>query len=356
MGMSSMTTWDESVRTDLLILHTCRSKNKAVWAVLFASGLIFWIVSALTVRAAPVLSVTPSGLIAAVNALRASQGLAPYKVDSGLMSYAQEHTEYMARMDQGTHRHSDGSMPSDRGVTENVASGSEGFLTTELIIYTIWADPVHGRTMTGYSSGSVGAGVASNGENTYVSLDVRPSGSTAGTSNSGGSGASGKQGSTAVALIAPVVTSTPRPDGSVVHVVGYGQSLWQIAITYGVHIDDIRILNGLPAGSTTIYEGQKLIIRPVGSVTPIATASPTRPTTTSSLIPEPAATRRSPTATHPVQKYTVTPTRTLIPAPTITPAPSFTSAISLDSRTVLVGAIFFAAAALFVVFLLSFRK
>ena len=331
-------------------------KNKVLVVLFLASSLLFLGLVALPARAAPLQSITPADIIAAVNALRASQGLAPYQVDGGLMSYAQEHAEYMANINRGTHQHSDGSTPSDHGVTENVAGGTDGYLTTNVIIYTIWADSVHRHTMTGYSAGSVGAGVASNGKNVFVSLNVRPSGAAVGSPNSGSSGSTGKSASTAVVLIAPVVTSTPRPDGSIVHVVGYGQSLWQIAITYGVHIDDIRALNGLPAGSTTIYEGQKLIIFPAGSVTPQMTALPTLPAATSSPLPEPTATRRLPAATSPTPTKTPKPTQTLTLTPVNTAMPLFSGSFHLDSHSVLVGAIFIAAGALFIVFLLSFRK
>ena len=37
----------------------------------------------------------------------------------------------------------------------------------------------------------------------------------------------------------PVSLATARPDGDVVHEVKYGQTLWSIAIEYGVKIEDI---------------------------------------------------------------------------------------------------------------------
>jgi len=44
------------------------------------------------------------------------------------------------------------------------------------------------------------------------------------------------------------------------HEVQYGQTLWAIAIEYGVKIDEIRALNNL--GSTIeIYQGNRLLIR-----------------------------------------------------------------------------------------------
>jgi LysM repeat protein len=54
----------------------------------------------------------------------------------------------------------------------------------------------------------------------------------------------------------------------VIHQVQSGQSLWSIAIKYGVKIDSIRRLNNIsPEG--TIYMGQKLIIKSPGSNTPM---------------------------------------------------------------------------------------
>ncbi len=197
-------------------------------------------------------TLSAAAVIAEVNTLRASQGLAPYKVDSGLMAIAQEHSEYQARIGQGTHTHSNGQSPAALGLQENVANGSSQFLTSSLIVYQIWADAIHMHTMTAYAGGSVGVGVASSGNTSYVTLDVRPSGAASSSSASSGStgspSGSGKPASqpTSIALAA-LTTNTPRPDGSIVHEVGYGQSLWSIAIAYGVKINEIRALNGLAA-------------------------------------------------------------------------------------------------------------
>ena len=60
--------------------------------------------------------------------------------------------------------------------------------------------------------------------------------------------------------IFPVQTVTPRPDGSRVHEVQPGQSLWSIAVAYGVKIQDILRANNLADNQTTIYSGQKLAL------------------------------------------------------------------------------------------------
>lgn len=94
-----------------------------------------------------------------------------------------------------------------------------------------------------------------------------------------------------------ILTSTPQPDGSVVHEVAPGQALWSIAQAYGLSIDAINQLNNL-ATDAVLYAGDKLIVAP--SFTP--TSSPTV------------------TNTLPPPTRTPMPTRTLRP-PTLTPTP-----------------------------------
>lgn len=102
--------------------------------------------------------------------------------------------------------------------------------------------------------------------------------------------------------IAPVVVSTPNPDGSIYHIVQYGQTLEMIADAYGVSITQIRTLNGIPEGVSDIYEGQRLVIR--------VALPPTMTPTLTSTVPPPT---RTPRNTTPI----VTPTP--LPTPTATP-------------------------------------
>ena len=266
-------------------------------------------------------------LVNAVTDLRALHGLAPYTIDPGLMEYAQEHAEYQAAIGSGTHRHSDGSLPQDIGLIENVAGGHEGVVTSAIVVYEIWVDWGHRHTLIGYSTGDIGAGVAlsENGQ-VYYSVDIRP----------------GEE--VPVGLISgaadPVdlpVTSTPNEDGSIIHTVKNGETLWSIAISYGVMVDDIRDLNGIPGDSTLIQIGQELLIRPANPTTPtpsqVATrtqkGSPTQPleeNPPSTVIPSPSSTAREPAS------YTnAEPLLDLIPSST--PPAADTAAGMADNKT-----------------------
>jgi LysM repeat protein len=213
-----------------------------------------------------------SELIAQVNGLRASYGLAPYTVDAGLTAMAQAHSEYQASLHHGTHQHSDGTYPADLGVAEDVANGDFDFIDAQTVIYEIWADSVHMQAMTGYPSGAMGVGVADDGETVYVTLDVVPGARAAKATGSAGTTVA-QVGVTPVAPT-PLVTMTPRPDGSIVHIVGYGQTLWEIAQAYGVTVDQLRAWNNLPEGSSDIYAGDKLLVWPAGAAHPSPTANP----------------------------------------------------------------------------------
>jgi LysM repeat protein len=115
-------------------------------------------------------------------------------------------------------------------------------------------------------------------------------------------------------VIIPVVTVTPMPDGSMIHEVQPGQSLWAIAIAYGVKIADLVKLNTqLSPTNPVIYTGQKIIIR--GTLPPTIS-----PTVTDTLLPV----TRTPTIT----KTPRPPTRTL--APTHSPTPTVQVAVYPD--------------------------
>jgi hypothetical protein len=94
-------------------------------------------------------------------------------------------------------------------------------------------------------------------------------------------------------FIVPVTTSTPDENGLVFHEVQYGQTLWAIAIEYGVKIDEIRALNNLGA-TTEIYPGDRLLVRKDAPPLVTATSLPATPTPDSASV---ATSTPFPTAT-----------------------------------------------------------
>ena len=276
---------------------------------------------------------TAYDLINTVNGLRASLGLAAYTIDPWLMSYAQQHADYIDSLNFGTHLHSDGVLPWEIGIQENVGGGTMGYVTAAVVVYQIWVDEGHYKVMAGYPSGEIGAGVAYSADNeqTYFVIDVRP-GTLAGITP-------------ATAVFIPLLTSTPRSDGWIVHTVAEGQTLWSIAISYGTTVNAIRELNGLPADSTFIYVGQELkiiqgiAIRP--TLTSIAAAVEVQLATAASLPPS-ATPLPSPTPSPPPS-----------PMPTATPS-SWLQRMSPERMNGAIALIVIGVAGLFIVIRFGF--
>lgn len=89
----------------------------------------------------------------------------------------------------------------------------------------------------------------------------------------------------------PLPTPTPRPDGAVIHVVAEGDTLFGIALQYGVTVEQILQLNAGSIGpDNLIVAGQELVISvPAGlqpTATPTATAAITLPTATATPTPQ----------------------------------------------------------------------
>ena len=219
-------------------------------------------------------------VIDAVNAIRSAQGLAPYTVNSTLMSVAQAHAEYMASTSNITHTGADGSRPYQRGLaagyplagqippgfySENIVGGPDMSPQAAVQIWT--GDAPHMNTMASPNLQEIGAGVAVSGGMVYYVIDAaRPT--TGGLPQAYTPGAAESSFSSSNELIMPVTKSTPNAQGEIVHEVQAGQSLWQIAIEYGVKIDQIRALNQLSA-EYIINPGDTLVIMTVGTPTAV---------------------------------------------------------------------------------------
>ncbi len=235
-------------------------------------------------------------LIAAVNQLRQAYGLPPYQINSALMAAAQSHSEYQASIGSITHTGAGGTRPRDRAIAFGYGGGATVFISENIAGGTnlsyrgavqMWqGDSLHMNTMIGANYRDAGAGVASAGGVVYYTLDV---GYIAGSPGSG-TGSTAAPVSTSITFY-PVVVATPRPDGSIVHVVQPGQTLWTIAASYQVGLEELIALNNL-TNAAWIYPGDKILIKPPSDT---QTQTPTEgvPTPTQVSTTTPTSTRRS---------------------------------------------------------------
>ena len=324
----------------------------------FVFGVLLLLSSAVPVSAGPLSASAPAGqlvdtgeysLISAVNALRASNGLAPYAVNAILMSVAQQHAQYMAS-NGVSHYGPGGSAPWQRGLaagyplagdlslgglySENITAGNNKSVQDAVSEWQ--GDAPHLNTMLSPSLREIGAGVALVGDYVYYVIDcASPTSSGQAQAYTPGPAASpGAGGATPDAgplVVNTLIPSTPLPDGKVIHVVKQGETLWLIAISYGVKIVDLRRLNNL-AESQSLFPGKKLLI---GNA---ATSTALPPSAT-------ATTQPSPTATA---------SRTLTPTATSTPPP--VAPLSSNSSMLVLGAIVATALVLAAVFGRASRK
>lgn len=249
-----------------------------------------------------------------VNSLRASLSLPAYRVNSILMTIAQQHADYLASIESTKYYGEDGSRPYQRALaagypvsgdltfggtfSESIYAGTK---LSPAQVVGIWQGIERdSNTLTSPAYQDMGVGIAVKGEVTYFVLDVGASSSDP---------APGVSFETASTTGAPptgsgtpevvVLTVTPLEDGSVYHVVQSGEAQWSIANAYGITVEELRKMNRLT--SEDIFEGQRLLIFQPTLETPT-----TLPTITVTLgIPTSTATRRMPPS----------------PTPTVTPQP-----------------------------------
>ncbi|RME05638.1 MAG: hypothetical protein D6803_08530 [Anaerolineae bacterium] len=302
----------------------------------------------------------PYAVVAAVNEFRATRGMGPLTIDAALMAAAQAHSDYMASIRQVTHYGPGGSRPVDRAmaygfgggakvfISENIAGGYN--LTIQEAIYNYWQDELHLYTMLNPNAVYIGAGTGVAGDYVYYTVDAGyySGAPAAGTTSGGGNNAAAP---TVAAPppnpnpVDPFIKSTPREDGALIHIVGYGQSLIGIVNTYGADLNEVLKLNNLTLDSV-IYPGDEIIIRPSYTPTVTVTASPEPPTATPSITPTPKPQSPTPLPTLP-------PLATIVPSPTLSPTPLV---ISPQREPVVVGAVLTSLTILLVVILLGLRK
>jgi uncharacterized protein YkwD len=232
-------------------------------------------------------------LIAEVNALRIANGLPAYAVSSILMGTAQAQADYMAAIGSVTHSGPGGIQLTQRLLNagyplagdlslggfraENITGGNK---TAAQAVQGWSGDALHLNTILSPNLTEIGAGVAKVGDSYYMVIDcAQPTTSGQPQAYTPGPGSPAVNTSAPSDFIVPIVTSTPDENGLVYHEVQYGQTLWEIAIEYGVKIDEIRALNSL-GPTTEIYRGDKLLVRkdappPTATATSIGITPPT---------------------------------------------------------------------------------
>ena len=206
-------------------------------------------------------------LIDAVNALRASQGMEPLRVDPILMSIAQAQNDYSLSIGSVTHTGPNGSRPRERAiaagygggatvfVSENIAQGT-GLSPSEAVQWWTGDDP-HWNTMMGANYRDIGAGTGCDGSMCYYTIDT---GYVAGGVSANSTAPAAAQAPSAASGALPVLQATPMPDGSIVHTVQAGQTLWTVAAVYDIALAELLQLNGSTENSL-LHPGDELLIR-----------------------------------------------------------------------------------------------
>jgi LysM repeat protein len=270
---------------------------------IFIFSVLLTLLSSSTVWAQPVsmppYAGSPYDLINAVNALRAAYGLPAYSINTILMSTAQNQADFMAVTGNVTHSGPGGISFTDRLLAagyplagdlsaggfraENITSGNES-MPAHAAIDGWMGDAPHQNTMLSPNLTEIGAGVAVlNGRVYYVIDCALPTTSGVPQASTQIVGSGSAIPAVEAAVIYPVVLSTPNPDGDVIHEVQSGQTLWQLAISYGVKIDDIKQLNNL--FDNNIFPGDKLLIKKDAAPTATPPTQSATPELTTTSIP-----------------------------------------------------------------------
>ena len=240
-------------------------------------------------------------VIAAVNSLRASHGLAALEIDGSLMAAAQVQAEYLASI--GSPNITDGhlgaggtdaydraaaaSYPLPQGVNVLECWAKENTsVSINQIINGTWGDAAHMDVMRHKFGKHVGAGVVEKDGNVYYILDVSTVWGVS-TDKTVGTPFGKIPTRSTTPQVVLVIVSTPKPDGSISHVVQPGQAWWSLERAYGVPAEQLRLLNNFAPDANTIKVGETLKIRLAYTPTPSPTITPTsRPPTRTPVPPQ----------------------------------------------------------------------
>ena len=218
-----------------------------------------------------------SDVINAINAYRNQNGLSQLAVNSLLSSLAQGQADYQASIQTITHTGPGGTSPQDRAAAAGYSGGNFFYLSE--IIYggtnagindamTWWKNSsLHNSVMLAARYTEIGAGIAYSGDRAFFTA-VLGGPTNSGSANPGGSGTGDGSGSgsslnstDASFLVSPVQKATPEADGSVIHIVQQGQTIWTIEAIYELEPGTLQELNEIPS-YPYVFPGDELLIRP----------------------------------------------------------------------------------------------
>lgn len=216
-------------------------------------------------------------VVALVNALRASLGLSAWTVDPLLTYAAQSHATWIATTGQYSHTGEGGSTPRDRALAAGYAgSVAENFVAgtglTPGGAVEWWKNSgIHYATLTS-SAQHVGVGFARRGDNNiYVLVAGRPSPPPR--PRSAGGAAAEEEEEDEGPIVVPITRAEPDANGRIVHEVQQGQTAWAIAVVYGVDLDEMLRINNLTR-PVVLRPGDKIIVRLGEGETPPPTPTP----------------------------------------------------------------------------------
>jgi uncharacterized protein YkwD/LysM repeat protein len=302
-------------------------------------------------------------LIGYINAYRESKGFGILTPNPQLMAAAQAQADYLAKtynIDKG----GDGSIgdrgtsPIDRAyqygyapwkqydVVENWIVLNKDYPLENVLTNDWWRKEYQQKNFLdgwGNTNKDIGVGIAQQGSVIFYIVDIGYTFASAGmimSTNEAGE----------VFSYTPVLTSTPNPNGSIIHIVKEAESLLLIALSYNVPLQTIREYNGFTTQGVIIVPGQQIVIRKSFSDTSTGQANITttgQPVSTATTAP--SFTPRPPT--------TATPSPTPIPltaTPTPTPTPSYISQVSLGGVGIFI--LFLGVVGLVIMLIISNRR
>ncbi len=216
---------------------------------------------------------SPDEIFRLVNQFRAQYGLPPFTWNPTLAAAAQGHANYLAGNGFYSHYGADGSSPQDRAerigyvgwAGENYVAGTR--LTPQQGVIWWSNSAPHFANMVSSRHTEAGVGYAFGSDQNYYVLVIgepttgpvrdRPA----------------EVLSDVPAFVAPLELSPPNEDGSIIHTVGAGHTVWAMAARYEVSVADIYLFNGLNEDSV-INPGDQIVIRLAEGQLPPPTPTP----------------------------------------------------------------------------------